>query len=258
MYATDTTVLLSTDNIDTLFNHINQELILVAAWFYDNRLSINLVKTNYLLFAKSAADSYNITLNNYKLERKCNTKFLGIIIDDKLLRRDHINSLEVKLSCDVALLTVGSYSLLQSYLLTLYYAFFYSHLTYCIQIWSAACTTLCNLTRTLQKRALKKLSLLQNNSTLHIAKECKILLLDDCVKFITCMFMFCVFRNMFPTVITNIFVKLSSIHGYHCTRYHDVNFKMFSCRLNCRRNVIVHKGIVMWNNLPVVKNNYLC
>ena len=64
--------------------------------------------------------------------------------------------------------------------------------------------------------------------------------------------MFCVFHNMFPTVITNIFVKLSSIHGYHCTRYHDVNFKMFSCRLNYRRNFIVHKGIVMWNNLTVI------
>ena len=108
--------------------------------------------------------------------------------------------------------------------------------TYCIQIWSAACTTLCNPIRTLQKQTLRKLSPLQNNSTLLIAKECKILLFDDCVKFMTCMFMFCVFHSMFPTVITNIFVKLSSIHSYHCTRYYDVNFKMFSCRLNCRRN----------------------
>ena len=64
--------------------------------------------------------------------------------------------------------------------------------------------------------------------------------------------MFCVCHNMFPTVITNLFVKLSLIHGYHYTRYLDVNFKMFSCRLNCRRNFIVHKGIVTWNNLPVM------
>ena len=127
MYADDTTLLLSTDNLDTLFNHINQELIHVAVWFYDNRLSINLTKTNYLLFNKSAADNYKITFHDYKLERKSNTKFLVIIIDDKLLWRDHINSLVVKLSRDVASLTVGSYSLPQSCLLTLYYAFFYSH-----------------------------------------------------------------------------------------------------------------------------------
>ena len=132
-----------------LFNHINLELILVAVWFKDNKLSINLAKTNYLLFTKSAADNYNITLNDYKLERKSNTTFLGIIIDDKLSWRNNINSLIVKLSRDVALLTVGSYSLPQSCLLTLYYAFFYSHFTYCIQIWSAACTTLCNPIRTL-------------------------------------------------------------------------------------------------------------
>ena len=56
-YAEDTSVLLLIDNLDTLFNHINQELILVTVWFYDNRLSINLAKTNYLLFTKSAADN---------------------------------------------------------------------------------------------------------------------------------------------------------------------------------------------------------
>ena len=96
-------------------------------------------------------DNYNITLNDFKLERKSSTKFLGIIIDGKLSLRDHINCLVVKLSRDVALLSVGSYSLPQSCLLTLYYAFFYSHLTYCIQIWSAACTILCNPIRKLQK-----------------------------------------------------------------------------------------------------------
>ena len=57
---------------------------------------------------------------------------------------------------------------------------------------------------------------------------------------------------MLPTVITNIFVKLLSIHGFHCTKYLDVNLKMFSYRLNCRCNFIFHKDFVMWNNLPVM------
>ena len=29
-----------------------------------------------------------------------------------------------------------------------------------------------------------------------------------------------------------------------------LTLKIFSCRLNCRRNFIVRKGIAMWNNLP--------
>ena len=75
MSADDTTLLLSTDNLDTLFNHINQELIHAAAWFCADRLSINLAKTHYLLFTKSAADNYNTTLNDYKLERKSTLNF---------------------------------------------------------------------------------------------------------------------------------------------------------------------------------------
>ncbi len=55
---------------------------------------------------------------------------------------------------------------------------------------------------------------------------------------------------MFPLVTNKLFVKLSSISNYQHTRNCTVNFKLFGCRLNVRRNFIVHKGIVMWNHLP--------
>ncbi len=196
MYADDTTLLLSNNNIDRLFACINQELELVSNWFHDNRLSINLLKCNYLLFTNAYANNQVITLNNCQLERKSSTKFLGIIIDDKLSWHDHINSLIVKLSRDVALLRVASHCLPKSCLLTLYYAFFQSHLSYGVHIWSSACTTVCEPIRILQHRALKILAGLQayhynqpHISYATLSKNLNVLLYDDFVTFNICLFM---------------------------------------------------------------------
>ncbi len=259
MYADDTTLLLSSNNLDKLFENMNHELLLISAWFYDNRLSINLSKTNYLLFTnKHIVNNRAIILNNNQIERKSNTKFLGVIIDDKLNWREHINNLIVKLSRDVALLKVASHCLPKSCLLTLYHAFFHSHLLYAILIWSSACTTYCEPIRVLQHRALRILAGLPiyhtytypRISNAVISSNLNILLFDDFVMFNVCVFMFRVFHNMYPAVINNLFVRLSSVNNYKHTRNCTINFKMFGCRLNIRRNFIVHKGTVIWNHLP--------
>ena len=125
MFAGDTTLLLANKNINELFAIINSELQLVYNWFYDNKLSINLVKTSYLLFTNSAHNANHVVLlNDGSIEKQTKTKFLSVITDDKLTWRDHINCLLVKLSRDVALMKVASRYFSNSCLLTLYSAFF--------------------------------------------------------------------------------------------------------------------------------------
>jgi hypothetical protein len=99
MYADDTTVLLSNKNFNDLIACTNTELMLVYRWFYNNKLSINLAKTNYLVFSlRPFNTNCSIYLNNSTIERKTYVKFLGIIIDDRLLWKEHINYLCIKLS----------------------------------------------------------------------------------------------------------------------------------------------------------------
>src|SRR6218665_181696 len=50
LFADDTNVFFSHKSLDTLFQIVNTELELVAEWFSDNRLTVNLDKTNYILF----------------------------------------------------------------------------------------------------------------------------------------------------------------------------------------------------------------
>ena len=50
LFADDTNVFYSHNCINTLFQIVNVELNLIAEWFQANRLSLNLEKTNYILF----------------------------------------------------------------------------------------------------------------------------------------------------------------------------------------------------------------
>jgi hypothetical protein len=66
LFADDTNVFYSHSWIHTLFQIVNMELELVADWFKANRLSLNLEKTNYIVF-KSHRKKSQWENSNYKL-----------------------------------------------------------------------------------------------------------------------------------------------------------------------------------------------
>jgi len=50
MFADDTTIFFKHKNFNVLFNTVNQELKKLNEWFISNKLSLNIKKTNYILF----------------------------------------------------------------------------------------------------------------------------------------------------------------------------------------------------------------
>ena len=68
-------------------------------WFSVNKLSVNLSKTNYILFRNRSADTdLNICINTINVTRVQSSKFLGIIIDENLNWKPHIQLVKSKLS----------------------------------------------------------------------------------------------------------------------------------------------------------------
>ena len=53
MYADDTNLFYSNNDIETVFSTVNMELEKIREWFKDNKLSLNIKKTNYTLFHKN-------------------------------------------------------------------------------------------------------------------------------------------------------------------------------------------------------------
>ena len=54
-------------------------------WFAINKLSLNVAKTNFMVFSnRTVPNDIEVTINNYKIDQVYTTKFLGVVIDDKL------------------------------------------------------------------------------------------------------------------------------------------------------------------------------
>ena len=50
IYADDTNIIVSDKTVDNLILTVNHELSQVSSWFKSNRLSLNIDKTNYIMF----------------------------------------------------------------------------------------------------------------------------------------------------------------------------------------------------------------
>ena len=73
----------------------------LTEWFKSNKLSLNIAKTNFMLFSKKHPkpndDTINLSLANETINRVTSTKFLGMI-DDKLSWEVHLNYTKNKMS----------------------------------------------------------------------------------------------------------------------------------------------------------------
>jgi len=73
------------------------------SWFKTNKLSLNVGKTNYMIFTKNAGaqnnnNTNNIIIGNNEIEQKRNIKFLGVTIDENLNWHEHIANTKNKIS----------------------------------------------------------------------------------------------------------------------------------------------------------------
>jgi len=100
LFADDTTILHSHKSLDTLINEVNKELDKVNDWFMVNKLSLNVSKTNFIIFKKNIASSNPavIIMNTNIIKQVTSTKFLGVLINSEIGWKEHISAITMKIS----------------------------------------------------------------------------------------------------------------------------------------------------------------
>ena len=136
LFADDTNMLYSDENVDSLISVVNLELIKLSCWFKANKMSLNLKKTNFVMFSSKSVDISKISrigimIDNYIIEQVSSVKFLGIHIDEKLNWKSHIAVVVTSISKIIGILGRVRYKLPQEALITLYNAMILPHLNYC-------------------------------------------------------------------------------------------------------------------------------
>ena len=94
LFADDSNIFLSHPDPEQLTQMFNDELKSVSNWIKANKLSLNLDKTSYMLFSNKITTMPNdIILNDTVIQRVRSVKLLGLVIDEKLSWKAHIDNI---------------------------------------------------------------------------------------------------------------------------------------------------------------------
>ena len=214
LYADDTTITESHPNLVNLQNKINTQLTLLHTWLITNRLTINISKTNFILFTpknKHIPFIPEVKINSVSINQVYQVKFLGLIIDNKLSWHPHINYLLKKVSKNMCVLYKLRGVVSADVMRNMYYSFIYPLLTYGVLLWGHSYKSSTTKLFLIQKRALR---IINNQSylahTSSLFKNSKILKLNDIVTHETLKFIFKFKLNLLPNSFNNYFKFIES------------------------------------------------
>ena len=148
LFADDTNIFIRATSKDAAYTKANDILEKILNYMTCNKLHINLDKSCYMYFSSTRKtyepdesdleNAYDLKIHDNILPKVTHTKFLGVIIDDRLTWDYHIKALTKKLSCCTGSLNQIIESIPENLHKDLYHTLFESYLTYGISVWGGS------------------------------------------------------------------------------------------------------------------------
>ena len=136
MFADDTTLYKTHNNLRFLKWSLEQEFSTLLDWFRANKLTLNVDKTACILFQKSGSTKeIELDLGGTIIPSASTAKFLGMWLDRHLNWSTHLNKLYTKLKQNKALLRLGRNYMNEQTRKLVYYAHVNSHIQYGLLLW---------------------------------------------------------------------------------------------------------------------------
>lgn len=255
MYADDTAFLFSGPDLKSLERQANDDLTKVTQWFTKNKLTLNVFKTNYLVFSsptKTQAYVVNLKMDDILLKQIDEYKYLGVTLDSALNFKQHITNTCNKLtqSCFILIRVRGYFPL--HILKMIYYSLFHCHITYCVETWGVTYASYINRVTLLQKRALRIITFSRvNDSSDPLFSGLNIMPLTNARDHRLA----CMVKNILEN---NIPLSRSIFQWPHRETRNQTNlrFNLPVVHNNYGKRNIAFSGAVIWNLLPLdIKTN---
>ena len=161
LFADDTNLLYADKNLRSLENVVNTELFKIYNWLTANKLSLNIKKSNFIIFhSYQKRLDYAVDLKLYdshsntfvSLAPKNYFKYLGVFMDSNLTWKYNIEYIASNLSKRIGIISRLRHFVTVSTLICIYNSLMLPYLTYGVIVWGRAAK--CHILK-LQKRALR-------------------------------------------------------------------------------------------------------
>ena len=223
LYADDTSLIepictFTTDlrNNTLASNAINQELKFITDWLCLNKLSLNAKKTKMVIFHHRQRNISNVKLNlrinDTSIEQVSEFNFLGIMLDECMTWKSHIQKISGKIS-----VVNGVLSRLKKYipcdiLKIIYNALIQPHLNYGVLLWGKNTKRI----QKLQKWAIRSVTCSKYNAhTDPLFIELKLLKIQDIYKLNILKFFFKYHNDKLPNYFYGMFDTIYISHHYY-------------------------------------------
>ena len=226
IYADDTNLSTSIElitqkdsNID-ISTILNCELSKISDWLSSNKLSLNVSKTKYMIFHKPQRkiNPLLLTMNNTTIERVSNFDFLGIVLNEHLNWKPHIDKISNKISRSIGILNKNKHFIPLQSKLHIYSSLILSYLNFGILTWGYKCDRIVKL----QKKAVRIISLKKYNAHSEpILKELKLLNVTDILKLQQLKFYYKYKHGILPQYLQDMPFYANSVTHEHNTRQHS-------------------------------------
>ena len=194
------------------------------------------------------ASNLIIKINNANIDRVRTTKFLGVIIDEKLTWSYHINYIATKISKSIGVICRVRKVLNGNILRNLYFTFIYPYLLYCNIVWGLACQKFLNKLHLLQKRAVRIIcGSPRYESSKPLFQKLNISDIYSMNKIRLGLLAYKLYNFLLPELFQLFLTRVADVHSYS-TRQSE-HLYIVKSRTNYRMNFIYYQAPLLWNTL---------
>ena len=232
-----------------LISSVNSNLKFIVSWFLTNKLAINILKTEAMLFTRKILyfPLPPILLDATPIPYNYVFKFLGLFIDFKLIWKHHLHFIRSKLSSACGILYRVKNMDTREIAKYIYFDIAHPYINYWCVVWSSCYPSRLQSLVYIQKRLIRLVA--KNNRWSHAAplfKQLKILNLLDVIKLNTALFVFKSIRNIIPSPIN---FEFRLVNRYNLRNQNNLIIPAHNSR---QTELFVHvRGSRLWNNLPI-------
>ena len=253
MFVDDTTIFFQHKYLSELTLTANTHLENVNKWLIANKLSLNITKTNYIIFqtprCKQSTKQLNIILKNHALQRVSDTKFLGVIIHEHLSWKPHMEYLLKKITSSIYCIKKIKPFLDQKILLFLYHTLVKSHILYCITSWCFGNETMINKLQCAVNKLMRSILNVGKRQTVsYVMKDNSLLTIRQIRDIEIAIFVYKFMNKLLPLPFDHSFKTAFKITKN--TRSQSSLYPSF-CRVHITKQAIRYTGPLIWNDIPL-------
>ena len=250
LFADDACLSYSHKNPTELENIMNKELVIINNWIKSNKLTINYSKSNFIIFAnKIRKHKFNIHMDGNTLEQVKSTRYLGVVLDEKLNWKEHIKTIQSKISRGSYILSKIRHYVDFNTLKMLYFSLIYPHLNYCITSWGGISQSVLLPLFKLQKKIIRIITFsAYDSASAPLFNKLKFLPLNHIYQRNILILIHKIHKKLIPVPPQLIFIQ--DIHNHNTRLSSKQNYFQHFNKLKIGQYSYLTQGLKLWRNIP--------